>query len=416
MKDSFMKNYLKLLVVIWIVSANCQAVDPVQTGLDRVKNFQNLFTDKRIGIVTNHTGYDSKGRFIADVFQEMEKVQVVALYGPEHGIRGKAQAGETLDADFDQTLQIPVFSLYGITRKPTAEMLQNVDVLIFDIQDVGARFYTYIYTMALAMEAAAEQGIPFVVLDRPNPINGESVEGNILDTTYSSFVGMYPIPVRHGMTVGELARMFNDEGWFENGIRADLTVIPLRNWKRKMWFDQTGLKFIAPSPNMPDLATATVYPGLCLIEGTNVSEGRGTELPFQLFGAPWYEAEKLSRQLNSLNLQGISFKDTSFMPVSIPGKSANPKLLDKSCSGARVIITDRESFKPYYSGINILSTLYNMNPDSFQWRTRSIRVLSGTDAIQQVITQQGDLDSLVASWQDELEDFLKIRKKYLLYE
>jgi len=215
----------------------------------------------------------------------MPGVEVTALFGPEHGIYGLAEAGIKVADKKDDRFGIPVYSLYGKTAKPTAEMLKDVDVLVFDIQDIGARFYTYIYTMAYAMEAAAENNKPFVVLDRPNPINGLAVQGNILEKDFATFVGLYPIPVRHGMTVGELARMFNDQGWLKNGIRANLTVVPMQGWKRSMWYDRTGLKFIKPSPNMPNIKTATVYPGLCLLEGTNISEGRGTNKPFLQFGA-----------------------------------------------------------------------------------------------------------------------------------
>jgi uncharacterized protein YbbC (DUF1343 family) len=405
-----------LLIFILIFSFCEQIYPPTTVGLDEVISQSTLFKDKRVGIITNHTAYNSKGQFIAEVFLEMESVQVVALFSPEHGIRGEIERGKKIDSHGDSVANIPVISLYGNSRKPTPEMLKNINLLVFDIQDVGARFYTYIYNMALTIEAAAEQGIPYVVLDRPNPINGVAVEGNILDSTYSSFMGLYPIPVRHGMTVGELAQMFNGEGWFKNGVKADLTVISLKNWKRQQWYDDTGLKFIAPSPNMPDLKTATVYPGLCLLEGTNVSEGRGTTMPFQLFGAPWIEAENLTRQLNFLNLPGIRFKDTSFTPVSLTGKAENPKFRDETCFGARIIVADRTLFKPYYTGLRIVNTLYKMYPDSFQWRTRSIQLLSGTDAVRQVISKRGDLDSLTISWQKSFEDFLEIRKKYLLYE
>ncbi len=411
------KHSIISILIFIIIFIDClQNSAQVSVGLDQVQDHTEIFSGQQIGIITNHTAYNSKGQFIADVFLEMESVQVAVLFGPEHGVRGQIERGKKIDSHGDLVSNIPVISLYGKSRKPTREMLRNINLLVFDIQDVGARFYTYIYNMALVMETAAELKIPFVVLDRPNPINGVAVEGNILDTTYSSFMGLYPIPVRHGMTVGELARMFNGEGWLKNGVKADLTVIPLKNWKREQWYDETGLKFIAPSPNMLNLTTATLYPGLCLLEGTNISEGRGTNLPFQIFGAPWFDALTLTQELNALNLPGVTFKDTSFTPVSIPAKSENPNFQDRLCFGAKVMVTDRDSFKPYYSGLQILNTLYKMNPDSFQWRSRSIRVLSGTDAVQRVITNQGNLDSLVASWQDQIENFLEIRKRYLLYE
>ena len=406
-----------LVLGIWFSECSTQ-IDgrKVETGLERVPYFKELFRNKDICIITNHTAYNSKGQFIAEVFQSMEDVHVVALCGPEHGIRGQIERGDTIYSYNDSLNNIPIISLYGKSRKPSAEILKNINLLVFDIQDVGARFYTYIYNMALAMEAAAESNLPFVVLDRPNPINGVDVEGNILDTTFSSFMGLYPIPVRHGMTAGELARLFNGEGWLKNGVQADLTVIPMKNWKRSQWYDETGLQFIPPSPNMIDLTTATIYPGMCLLEGSNLSEGRGTMLPFQIFGAPWFDAQLLTKKLNALHLPGVSFKDTSFTPVSIPAMSKNPNFQDTLCFGAKIRVTDRDSFKPYYSGLQILNTLYQMNPDNFKWVTRSIRVLSGTDTVQEVISNQGNLDSLVVSWKTDLNTFMKIRQKYLLYE
>ena len=228
-----------LLLIIVLFSCSANSVDSVLIGLDRVQEFATLFNGKRIGIVTNHTAYNSENQYITDVFLSLTNTEISALFGPEHGIRGEEAAGKKIENKVDPKNQIPIYSLYGETKKPTSEMLASTDVLVFDIQDIGTRFYTYVYTMALAMEAAAESNIPFIVLDRPNPINGLTVEGNILDPKFSSFVGLYPIPVRHGMTVGELANMINKKGWLKNGIQADLTVIPLKNWQRDFWFDQT---------------------------------------------------------------------------------------------------------------------------------------------------------------------------------
>jgi uncharacterized protein YbbC (DUF1343 family) len=388
----------------------------VQTGLDNINEHQHLFKNKRIGIVTNHTAYNSNQKHITSVFIEIEGVTVSALFGPEHGIRGSEEAGAKIDSENDPLRDIPIYSLYGETRKPTVEMLKNIDVLVFDIQDVGARFYTYIYTMALAMEAVGEQEKPFIVLDRPNIINGETVEGNILEKEFATFVGLYPIPVRYGMTVGELATMFNEEGWLANGVKADLTVISLKNWHRKLWYDQTGLKFVKPSPNIPDLNSATIYPGTCLIEGTNASEGRGTESPFQVIGAPWIEPAKLAIQLNALNLPGVVFQDTSFTPVSIAGASLNPKHKDKQCFGVRIRVTDRERFQPYRTGIHIVNTIYQMYPDSLQWRIRHFDRLCGSASVRQAIIEGKEIEELSKAWQTQLNEFLKIRKKYLIYD
>jgi len=375
----------------------------------------SLFQNKRVGIITNHTAFTGDGRYITDVIGRLPGVKITALFGPEHGIKGSAEAGAKVESGVDPIKGVPIYSLYGKTRKPTPEMLRSVDILVFDIQDVGARYYTYIYTMALAMEAAAEHHIPFVVLDRPNPITGIAVEGNVLDTAYASFVGMFPIPMRHGMTVGELARLFNDQGWLKNGVRAQLTVIPLKGWKRLMWYDQTGLRFIKPSPNMPDVETATLYPGLCLIEGTNVSEGRGTYLPFKLVGAPWVNGRQLAAAMTALNLPGVSFTDTSFTPVRIPGMAENPKYKDQQCQGIRIRVTDREKFKPVLTGILLLSELHRIYPEQFRFRKRAIDRLAGTDELRQVIQRNGDVRRLYRQWEEQLQHFLPLREKYLLY-
>ena len=388
----------------------------VKTGLDQVKDYGQLFNKKQIGIITNHTAYNSKNQFITEVFKNLESVKVTALFGPEHGIHGNAAAGVIVDSAIDENQNIPIYSLYGEHRKPTTEMLREIDLLVYDIQDVGSRYFTYIYTMALAMEAAAEQGIPFVVLDRPNPINGLKVEGNVLESGFTSFIGMYPLPVRHGMTTGELARMFNGEGWLEGGVKADLTVIPMKNWKRKMWYDQTGLNYVRPSPNLPTLFSATVYPGTCLLEGSNVSEGRGTQMPFLIFGAPWIETGRLSQQLNQLNLAGIHFSDTLFTPVAIPGMAENPKYQDTLCMGIKVSITDREKYVPYRSGIHIVKTIHDLYPEYFSWRARHFDLLCGSDQVRLAIENGTNIDNLISSWQEPLDKFIRVREKYLLYE
>ena len=388
----------------------------VLTGLDRVSEFAEMFQNKRLGIITNHTAYTRDGRYITEVFQNIPGARIVALFGPEHGIRGSAAAGEKVASQVNPLEGIPIYSLYGKTRKPTPQMLKGIDVLVFDIQDIGARYYTYISTMGLAMEAAAEQGIPFVVLDRPNPINGVDVEGNCLDTTFRSFVGMYPIPERHGLTVGELARMINGEGWLKNGIRAQLTVIPMKNWKRRMWFDETGLKFRKTSPNMPDLETATLYPGLCLIEATNVSEGRGTYFPFKVIGAPWLDGHKLAQSLNQLKLPGVFFRDTSFVPHEIPGMALHPKYEGQTCSGVRIHITDRQQFRPFFTGLQILATLRREYPDQFRIRARAMDRLAGTDQLRLALEKGEDLTKLYRRWEKELDSYKRLKMKYQLYE
>jgi len=381
---------------------------PVKPGLDNIAEHKELFSTKRIGIITNHTAYSSGGQYIVDVFHGIDSARITALFSPEHGIDGTQEAGEAVEGQTDTRYNLPVYTLYGTTNKPTTEMLKNIDVLVFDIQDIGARFYTYISTLSLAMEAAAECGRRFVVLDRPNPINGLRVEGNILEPEFTSFVGMHPVPVRHGMTVGELAAMFNQQGWLKNAVRADLVVVRMKGWRRRLWYDQTGLTFIKPSPNIPDLQTAAVYPGLCLLEGTSVSEGRGTEMPFRQFGAPWIDSKNLAVRLNRLNLSGLRFEPTDFTPT-------NSKYQGQQCHGAKVIITSRELLEPYYSGIMIINELFRMYPETLQWKTQHFDHLCGTSSVRQAITARSSLEKLRNRWEPELKSFLEVRKKYLMY-
>ncbi|OHB64706.1 MAG: hypothetical protein A2Y77_03790 [Planctomycetes bacterium RBG_13_62_9] len=367
-----------------------------------------MFEGKRVGIIANHTSYNSRGKYVVDMFRAMLGVQVVALFSPEHGVQGTAEAGVAIGRWADPNYGLPVHSLYGETKKPTPEMLANIDVLVFDIQDVGARFYTYVSTMALAMEAAAENGKPFVVLDRPNPLNGEQVEGEVLDPSFASFVGLYPIPVRHGMTVGELARMINGEGWLTGGVRADLAVVSMTSWYRRLWYDQTGLSFIRPSPNIPDLDTAAIYPGLCLLEGTNVSEGRGTPIPFRQFGAPWMNAESVCCSLNALRLPGAWFETTSFVPTS-------SKYKDQLCHGVRLLLGDKKRLDPFRTGVEIVNQICRIHPDQFQWNVEHFDRLCGTDAIRKAIVAQASLDELRERWRAECDAFRQARTEYLLY-
>ncbi len=402
------KQIKSAAIILGLVAMYSNAESSVRTGLDRVGSHKEVFDGKRLGIITNHTAYNSDGKYIVDVFRNMTEVKVTALFSPEHGLWGKERDAKKIDSQIHPVYRLPVYSLYGQTQKPTAEMLRDIDVLVFDIQDIGARFYTYIYTMSLAMEAAAENGKKFVVLDRPNPINGYSVQGNILESGLSSFVGLYPIPVRHGMTAGELAKMFNGQGWLKNGVKADLVIIPMEGWRRRTWYDQTGLRFIKPSPNMPDIETAAIYPGLCLLEGTNVSEGRGTNMPFRQFGAPWIDSKILADRLNKLNLPAMRFEPTRFTPAS-------SKYRGKVCNGVRISTTDRDRLEPYYSGMKIVNEIHRLYPDNFQWKTAHFDRLCGTAAIRKAITGGSSLSELRSKWQVELEAFRKTRDKYLIY-
>ncbi len=295
-------------------------------------------------------------------------------------------------------------------------MLKDIDILVFDIQDIGARFYTYIYTMALSMEAAAEKDIPFVVLDRPNPVNGIQVEGNVLDTAFATFVGLYPIPVRHGMTVGELATMFNEEGWLTNQIKADLTIIPITGWQRDLWYDQTGLRWRSPSPNMPDLMVATAYPGMCLFEGTNVSEGRGTYQPFLKIGSPWLNLISFEMINKIIALPGVHFGPITYTPISIKSMSPKPKYQDTELFGVSVNITNRLEYKSYLTGIALVKYFYDANPEKFQWRERHFDRLCGTDQIRNFIIEGKTIDQIEDWLTGQEEAFKIIRSKYLLYQ
>ncbi|HAL57790.1 MAG TPA: DUF1343 domain-containing protein [Bacteroidetes bacterium] len=391
------------------------SVGQVKTGADLLfEKYAHLVEGKRIGLVTNHSALLSNGKHLVDAISESRRARLVALFGPEHGVRGDAPAGKKIIDARDEKTGVPVYSLYGQINKPTPEMLKDVDVLLFDILDVGVRFYTFESTMSLAMEAAAEMGIPYIVLDRPNPIRGTWVEGFIRLDSLRSFVGLYPIPVAHGLTMGELATMINNEGWLKNGVRADLKVVKMEGWKRTMWFDETGVRWVKPSPNIAGLATAVVYPGTCFFEGTNVSEGRGTDRPFETIGAPFVAGEQLARELQSYGLPGVVFEPIKFTPRDIPGAASNPKHKSIECGGVFVKVVDRNVYEPVRTGIAMLSALKKLYPNDFQWRN-SIDRLSGTPMVRLRIDAGEKPENIVAAWKVELAGFGKLREKYLLY-
>lgn len=375
----------------------------VEVLLDQHKD---LLKGKRVGLVTNPTGVDHQLSSIVDLLAKDPDVNLTALYGPEHGVRGDAQAGANISSYIDSETGLPVYSLYGATKIPTAEMLQNVDVLLFDIQDVGTRFYTYISTLAYVLQGAKAQHIPVIVLDRPNPLGGDVVEGPVLDPAYSSFVGLYPIPLRHGMTMGELASFFNKE--FD--INADLTVMKMKGWKRSMNYDDTKLFFVPPSPNMPTLDTAYVYPGLGLIEGTNVSEGRGTTRPFETIGAPYINSTKLAAKLNALYLPGVTFRATSFIPTF----SKHSGVLTH---GVQIYVTDRKEFRAVETGLTVVKTIHDMYPNDFQFNSNLFfDKLIGNSWVRQDIENRASVKSIMNKWETETKQFEKARKQYLLYK
>ncbi|MFS0666994.1 DUF1343 domain-containing protein [Peribacillus frigoritolerans] len=371
-----------------------------------LKEEKNVLSGKKVGLITNPTGIDSKLTSIVDLLHDDPDIHLTALFGPEHGVRGDAQAGASVEYYIDEKTGVPVYSLYGKTKKPTPEMLKDVEVLVFDIQDVGTRYYTYIYTMAYAMEAAKENDIPFIVLDRPNPQGGESVDGPVLEPEFSSFVGLYPIPLKHGMTVGELATLFNKE--FKIG--ADLKVIKMKGWKRDMDYDDTGLPFVLPSPNMPTVSTTFVYPATGLIEGTNVSEGRGTTKPFELIGAPYINGDELAGKLNALRLPGVKFRAASFTPTF-------SKHAGKLSHGVEIYITDREQFKAVPTGLHIIKTIQDLYPGDFEFlAANNFNLLIGNGWIMSRIKEGSTVNEILKEYQVKQDAFKKVRKNYLLYK
>ena len=396
-------DLLNSLFLLFVIASVVSAAPRVKLGNDVFVNERlDLLRGKRVGLVINHTARLSTGEFLLDALVG-KKINVVALFGPEHGVRGEAQAGDTIKDGKDTKTGIPVFSLYGATRKPTTEMLAEVDVLVYDVQDVGARFYTYISTMGLCMEAAAEARIPFVVLDRPNPLSGEKVDGPIMEDSLKSFVGMYPIPVMYGLTCGELAAMINEEGWLANKTKCNLIVVSMKGWERHMVWDDTGLLWTPPSPNIKTAEAALLYPAMCLIEATNASEGRGTEKPFQYIGAPFFNSDSLTTSLDALRLQGVKFTPVSFTP-------SLSKARGELCHG--VFVEPAGPRKPIALnvGISFLQELLRLYPTQLVMNRSWFLKLMGSPRVY---------DDLVArrepSWRADVEKFLELSMKYKLY-
>jgi uncharacterized protein YbbC (DUF1343 family) len=380
----------------------------VVTGLEALlRDGPGVLEGRRIGLITNHTGIDRTGTIGIDRLHDDPRLELVALFSPEHSITGRLEAGEHVDSSRDADTGLPIHSLYGETRKPTPDMLRDVDVLVFDIQDIGTRYYTYVWTMALALQAAAENDKDFVVLDRPNPIGGELFQGNIQDSTQLTFVGLYPVPMRHGFTPGELAQFLNEE----HGIGARLIVIPLENWSRTMYFEDTGLPWLAPSPNMPSVESATHYPGTCLFEGTSVSVARGTDEAFSLIGAPWIDGDSLAGRLNGYDLPGVRFEPVTFTPRT-PGDG---KYADTAVHGVRFVTTDRSVYDPTHAGIAALVEIQALYPDSLTFRTAHFDRLAGTTRVRTMLVEGAPLDQITATWPAQLASFAYVRQDYLIY-
>jgi len=387
---------------------------PVRLGSD-VLLCSNRLTGARVGVVCNHASIDRGFLHVIDRVEMCEGVTLAAIFGPQHGFRSDVQDNmvETPHGD-DARRRVPVYSLYSETREPTAEMLRGVDALIVDLQDIGARIYTYIYTMANCMRAAARHGVPVIICDRPNPIGGTAVEGARLQPGWESFVGQFPIPMRHGMTIGELAVLFNDAF----GIGASLEVIRMEGWMRDMYADATGLPWVMPSPNMPTLDTAIAYPGTVLFEGTMLSEGRGTTRPFELVGAPWIDAECFAGEMNGAALGGVYFRPAGFEPTF-------QKHAKQPCGGCQIHVTDRGAFQPVITGVALIDMFRRLDPGRFAWRQppyeyehdkMPIDILAGSDVLRRQIESGMPIREIAGSWEDDEAAFRQLRAPYLLYE
>lgn len=381
----------------------------VLNGVDvLLKEPKKYLGSDHIGLITNPTGVTIGLESTLDVFYDHPDSKLKAVFGPEHGARGDIQDALDVSSHVDERTGLPVYSLYGDHRSPTAEMLDGLDTLVFDIMDCGGRFYTYVMTLTLCMESAKKHGLRVVVLDRPNPINGVSVEGNILEPDYKSFIGLHPVPNRHGLTMGEYASLINQD------IKCNLETVKMTNWSRNQWFDETGLPWVQPSPNMPSLDTATVFPGTCFFEGVNASEGRGTTKPFEYLGAPYVDSKRWSDLLNELDLPGVLFRRCYFTPTFWRYK-------DERCGGVQVHVVDRDVFRPVETGLYLLSTLIEIHPDEFLFNDptyeerRHFDLLAGTDQLRKQLADGRSVEEIMASWEPKLAEYLNEREKHLLY-
>ncbi len=387
----------------------------IKLGLEvALTNAVSHFGEARIGLICNQASVDHQFRHAADLFFEDPDINLTTLFGPQHGIRGDVQDNMIETAhSIDKATGLKIYSLYSETRIPTEEMLAEVDALVFDLQDVGCRIYTFVYTMANCMIACQRTGKKMFVCDRPNPITGKYVEGNILERGHESFVGQYAIAARHGMTAGELALMFNDNF----GIGCDLEVIKMEGWNREDWYDETDAPWVLPSPNMPTVDTTVVFPATVVFEGTQVSEGRGTTKPFELVGAPFISASEYADAMNSLDLPGIIFRAAEFLPTF--QKHANA-----GCGGVQLHVTDRETFTPVRTGVAMVKVLYDLYGDKLKWKEppyeyvydrNPFDVICGTDKIRLVIENNGSMADLDKVLENGYAEFLQMREKHLLY-
>ena len=398
--------------------------ESVRNGIDvLIEDYPDFLQGKAVGLVTNHTGITRHERKNYEVFKDNPNVTLTKIFAPEHGFFGEASAGAKVDYDSTNEIGTKIISLYGKDRKPTTDMMKDLDVIIYDIQDIGARFYTYISTLGLVMEAAGENDIEVIVLDRPNPIGGEIIEGPILDTTYKSFVGYYPIPIRYGLTVGELSQMAIKKGWLEINP-PHLTIFKMDGWKRKMFFDDTQLPWIPPSPNIPDLETAIIYPGMCLYEATNISEGRGTNKPFKQIGAPWMNYD-IAKELKGLGIDGADINYAKFKPIGLPGKAENPKFKGELCLGFQTTITDRLKYRSLNTAIESIYINFAFYPENLRYKKGRMGKLFGNNDLFKLVTGKLFNDNkkkirvpsgLIKMMEKDSEKFEDFSKPYYLYD
>jgi len=395
-------TYLLILSLLW----SCES--QILTGLDNlISNNFDILQHKKIGLIINHTALDKGGNHIVNLLSIESNIKVLKIFSPEHGYYGTQSAGKSVSNDIEPLTGAKIVSLYGVNKTTSPKELADIDLLVYDIQDIGSRYYTYISSMAYMMDMAADNNIPFVVLDRPNPL-GRKIDGPILDMKYSSFVGMFPIPIRHGMTSGELAQMINLENWLPSGKEVDLSVIKVTGWDMN-----PGYFTIPPSPNILDYESALVYNGMCLLEGTNLSEGRGTEYPFLHFGAPWIDADKLTDTLNGLNLKGIIFKSINFTPITSK-RSKWPKYENEICAGCKIIITESEDYNPIYTATQIIYKIAELYPQRFEFlKTNFIDKLYGSEKLRFWVKSRKHSFNLYEDWESQ---FSLLREKYLIYK
>ncbi len=406
------------LILTAFVNLSCQTSDSnnhVFFGDELLlKENIELLKDKRVGVVTNHSAVLPNNVHLVDTLLTLG-INITALFSPEHGIRGEISDGSKISSSTDDKTGIPIFSLYGNVKKPTKEMLKNIDIILFDIQDIGVRFYTYISTLYYLLQSAAENNLSVIVLDRPNPSTGMRVSGTVLDTAFKSFIGIAPIPVLHGMTIGELAELFVEENFINTSSKPELTVIKMNGWKRNYFWDDIDREWIPTSPNIPSFETALIYPGTAFIEGTNISEGRGTGDPFLTIGAPFISSEELINILKSLQIAGVDFSPSSFTPVNIKGKVVHPKYGGIKCYGLKFNLTDKKKFNAVEFGVYLIYSLLKLYPDNFKFKDNYFDKLAGNDKLRKDLLAGKNPSAIISSWEIELEKFKSIRKKYLLY-